>query len=117
MRAEIEALERAGWDALTGPEGAAFYERWMADDGLMVFPGAVMDKAAAVNAIAAAEPWTSYQLNDVRVIEIGPEGAVVVYRAEALRRDVIYVAEMASHYARRDGRWQLILHQQSPASN
>nr|MBA2632030.1 DUF4440 domain-containing protein [Chloroflexota bacterium] len=40
---ELEALEREGWAALTGPDGAAFYAEVMADDGLMVFPGMVLD--------------------------------------------------------------------------
>ena len=31
---ELEALEREGWEALSGPNGAAFYDELMADDGL-----------------------------------------------------------------------------------
>jgi hypothetical protein len=50
---ELEALEVRGWEALSGPDGAAFYQ----------------------------EP---------------------------------YRALMSSVYARRDGRWRLVLHQQTP---
>ena len=48
---ELEELERRGWDALCGPDGAAFYEELMADEGLMVFPGLVLDKPQTLRAI------------------------------------------------------------------
>ena len=114
MRAQIEGLERAGWDALTGPEGATFYADCMADDGLMVFPGTVMDKAAAIDAISSAAPWSSYELSNIRVVEATPDSAVIVYQATARRGETTYEAEMTSLYARRAGRWRLVLHQQSP---
>ena len=111
---EIRAIEEDGWRALMGPGGAAFYERTMADDGVMVFPGAVLDKEASIAAIGAAAPWRSYTLDDVRVIG-GEDHAVIVYRATAEREGgVPYVALMTSHYARREGRWWLVVHQQTP---
>src|SRR5918992_1629754 len=104
----LEALERRGWDALSGPGGAAFYEDAMADDGLMVFPRLVLDKAAALAAIRAEKPWTRYELQDVRVIEIGPNLGAVVYHAVASRSGRgAYRAVMSSVYARRAGDWQL----------
>jgi hypothetical protein len=112
---ELEATERQGWDALCGPEGAAFYEDLMAEDGLMVFPGLVLDKAHTVRAIRAEDPWTSYEMSDVRIIETS-EGGIVVYAASATGRGGgVYRALMSSVYARRDGRWRLVLHQQAPA--
>ena len=113
---ELEELERRGWEALSGPDGAAFYEEVMADDGLMVFPfGMVLDKAATLKAIAGERPWARSDLADVRVIEGGPESCIVTYRAEAQRPgESPYRALMTTVYARRDGRWRLLLHQQSP---
>jgi hypothetical protein len=112
---ELEALERRGWDALSGPGGEEFYEEHMAADGLMVFPGVVMDKQAALGAIRGAEPWSSYEIEDVRVVQAGADVGVVVYRARARRRDQPqYAAVMSSLYSRRDGVWRLVLHQQTP---
>jgi uncharacterized protein (TIGR02246 family) len=112
---EVEDLERRGWEALSGADGAAFYANLMADDGLMVFPGSVLDRQQSLRAIAGAPPWASYDLEDVRVIEAGPDGAVVTYRAIARREgEAPYRAWMSSVYARRDGGWRLVLHQQSP---
>ena len=50
MTDELEELEHEGWRALSGPDGVAFYRDVMADDGVMVFPGMVMDKARALEA-------------------------------------------------------------------
>ena len=114
MAHEIEELERRGWDALSGPEGAAFYRDLMADDALMVFPGLTLDKAATVRAIAGERPWEGYRLDEVRVTEAG-DTAVITYRATSRRQgEADYRARMSSVYARSDGRWRLLLHQQSP---
>jgi hypothetical protein len=111
---ELELLERQGWDALSGPDGAAFYERVLADDGVMVFPGTVMDRAAALEAIRTVEPWSRFSLSDIGVVSEGPLG-VVVYRARAQRGDAPeYEALMSSVYLLREGQWRLVLHQQSP---
>ena len=111
---EIEDLERRGWAALSGPDGAAFYEDTMADDGLMVFPGMVMDKRTAIGTIRDVQPWARFELADINVA--GDENAALVtYRANAQRAgEPEYEAIMSSVYVRRDGRWLLLLHQQSP---
>jgi uncharacterized protein (TIGR02246 family) len=115
---ELEALERHGWEALCGTDGAAFYRDVMADDGLMVFPGLVLDKAATIGAIAAAPPWSSFELDDVREIVPTPDSAIVTYRATAQRQgEGAYQANMTSVYARRDGRWRLFLHKQTPITS
>jgi hypothetical protein len=112
---ELEALERRGWEALSGPGGAAFYSEFMADDGLMVFPGLVLDKAASIQAISDTTPWLSYELEGVRLIGAMPHAATVVYGATAQREGGSpYRALMASVYVRREGNWRLVLHQQTP---
>jgi len=110
---EIEQLERRGWGALSGPNGAAFYADVMADDGLMVFPRLILDKRRTLAAIEAEAPWDGFDLSDIRVVEATPDAATIVYRAVARRGRFVYRANMSSAYARRDGRWQLVLHQQS----
>ena len=112
---EIEALERRGWEALSGTDGVAFYDDLMADDGLMVFPGTVLDKRATLGAIAGEAPWSSFELRDVRIVEGTADSVVVTYHADARRGDAVrYRALMSTAYARRGGRWRLVLHQQTP---
>jgi uncharacterized protein (TIGR02246 family) len=114
--AEVEALERRGWEALSRPNGADFYRDVMADDGLMVFPGAVLDKAATLRAIATAEPWSTFALSDLRVVTPTTNAAIVTYEATA-QRDASppYRALMTSVYAHTGGSWRLVLHQQTPS--
>ena len=111
---ELERLERDGWQALSGPHGATFYAAIMLDDGVMVFPGLMMDKASALDAIRSTAPWTTVELTDVRVIQPGPDSGVVTYRASAVRNGTRYEAWMSSVYVQVDGAWRLVLHQQSP---
>ena len=112
---ELEEIERHGWQALSGPSGADFYDELMADDGLMAFPGAVFDKQATVRAIADARPWATFEMSEVRVIEASPQTGIVTYRATAQREgEAPYHALFTSVYARRDGSWRLMLHQQTP---
>jgi hypothetical protein len=112
---ELEELERRGWEALSGSEGAAFYREVMADDGVMVFPGMVLDKTATLDVIAGVAPWKSFELRDVREIRASADCGLLVYGADAQRAgEPTYRAEMTSVYVHRDGQWQLVLHQQSP---
>ena len=114
LASEIEQLERDGWSALSGPDGPAFYENLMADDGLMVFPGMVMAKEDALAAIREASPWRRFDLSDVQVVVTGDVG-LIAYAANAERDPgSTYSATMTSVYVRRDGKWLLLLHQQSP---
>jgi hypothetical protein len=113
---ELEALERAGWDALSTREGAAFYERVMADDGVMLFPMGLFDRAASLDAIRSAPPWASYQLQSIGVSHPATDVGIVVYRAVAQREgEEPYIAWMSSTYVRdSSGAWRMALHQQSP---
>lgn len=114
MMNELEDLERRGWEALSGPDGATFYADLMADAALMVSPGLTLDKRATIRAIAGERPWSSFRLEDVRVVEVG-DTAVVTYSATSQREgEDEYRARMSSVYARVDGRWRLVLHQRSP---
>jgi uncharacterized protein (TIGR02246 family) len=111
---EVGALERSGWAALSGPNAAAFYDDLMTDDPLMVFSGLNLDKPAAVRAMAAERPWSRHAFDDVRIV--GDERtAVIAYHAVAQRTGrAEYRARMSTVYVRREGRWRLLLHQQSP---
>ena len=111
---ELERLERRGWEALSGPNGARFYDEVMAEDGLMVFPGLVMDKRAALDVIRQAAPWSTFELSDVHVTATHWVG-LINYRAVGERSGQSqYEAVMSSVYVRRGDEWKLLLHQQSP---
>jgi hypothetical protein len=58
---ELIDLERRGWQALSTPDGAAYYRGHLADDALMAFPFGVMDKDQALAGIEDAEPWSTFR--------------------------------------------------------
>ncbi len=114
---EFVALERAGWNALAGPQGAEYYRQHLSADALMAFPFGVIDRAQAIGAIEAAEPWSHYALTDAKVVRLADGAAVVAYDVTAQRPgQPEFSAIVSSTFVRRDGRWQLAFHQQSPAA-
>jgi uncharacterized protein (TIGR02246 family) len=111
MHDELIALERRFWEAAGDP---AFYEDHFADDGRCVFGFGLLDKAATVASMASAAPWGSFALHDVEVVALHPDAAVLTYTATADRDGEEHRAAVSSAYARRDGRWQLVVHHQTP---
>jgi hypothetical protein len=111
---EIIDLERRGWDALCTPNGAAFYADLMTDDAMMVFPAAAMTKKESLAAMRAEKPWSSYKIEDPRVLRVGTGGRLVLYRATAKRGARTYDALMTSIYVRRSDGWKMVFHQQTP---
>ncbi|MDQ1396334.1 MAG: hypothetical protein QOG64_1593, partial [Acidimicrobiaceae bacterium] len=110
-------LERSAWQALSssGAAAAAFYERVLATRVLMLLPGGLVidDRAEVISSMRGA-PWDSFEFADERVVPLGRDSAVVVYRARARRGSTSYEALFNSTYIREDGAWRLALHQQTP---
>jgi hypothetical protein len=112
-------LEHAGWRSLSDGTGDQFYGDLMTDDALMVLAnGAVMDRAAVTSALSESPPWTRYEIEDARVVDVGPDTAVLVYRGTGWREgaDQPFVGVMSSVYHRTDAGWRLTLYQQTPAT-
>jgi hypothetical protein len=111
-------LEREGWEALStsGEAAGRFYAENLAADVLMLLPGGmVLDDRDRVVESMAGSPWSSFELSDERVLELGEGSAVVAYRATARREgDEPYTALFNSTYVREDGAWRLAVHQQTP---
>ena len=114
---ELIRLEHDAWTALStsGEAAADFYGEVLADEVLMLLPGPmVIDDRAEVVASMNGPSWKSFALSDERVVPLGPDAAIVAYRAHAERGDMVYDALLNSTYVRQDGAWRLVLHQQTP---
>ena len=116
LRQELLGIETDAWKALSQPGAAArYYDATLADDVLMLFPGAmVIDDRQAVVDSMDAPPWTSFDITDARVLSLGDDAAVLAYRVRARRDDSDYDALLNSTYVRAGGGWRLALHQQTP---
>lgn len=114
---DLVALEREGWAALStgGDVAAAFYDAVLAEQVLALLPGGLVihDRAALIDAMAGP-PWSSFDLADARVLDLGAGAAVVAYRATAQRDGAAYTALFNSTYVRRADGWRLAVHQQTP---
>ncbi len=111
MGTDLVSLEERFWEAAGD---AGFYRRRFAEDGRCVFGFGVLDKEATVASMESAEPWSSFELHEVSVVEPAPGTAALLYRATATRGGEPYEARVSSVYVRRDGDWRLFLHHQVP---
>jgi uncharacterized protein DUF4440 len=109
------ALERAGWQALAAGRGVAFYQDVLLDEGLMIFPVGAFGKGDALQGLASAPPWDTYDLRSIRVLQLSEASASVIYAVEAQRAgQPTYQAVMSSTYVLRQATWKLALHTQTP---
>ena len=116
---ELLQLEREGWRALSrnGEAAGRFYAEHLAVNVLMLLPGGmVLDDRDQVIEAMGGSPWSSFELSDERVLELGNgDCAVVAYRATAQREgSEPYAALFNSTYVRQEGAWRLAIHQQTP---
>jgi hypothetical protein len=110
-------IERCGWDSLCSSTGARFYGGLMTEDAVMVLAnGAVLDREAVVESLEHAPPWRTYDIDDVRLVRSGTDGATLVYVGSAYREEdePAFVGVMSSAYRRHEGAWRLVLYQQTP---
>lgn len=112
---DLLAVERAGWDALCGSTGGAFYGDLMRPDAVMILVnGMVLDRDAVAASLDGAPAWDSYDLSDARIVPTGADSAALVYRARAERDgEAPFEALMTSVYTLADGLPRLALYQQT----
>jgi hypothetical protein len=110
-------LERQGWLALSsGPQAArAFYERILDHAVTMLLPGGIIldDRQAIIDAMSG-QPWSSFELDNVRSLRLSTDSVVVFYEAVAFRGEQRYSALMSSVYVQQSDTWKLAFHQQTP---
>lgn len=112
-------LETRSWEALAvgGEECTAYYDEILDVEPVILMPGGLVlrDRDTIVKSMGGP-PWTNYRLEEMRVIELSPDAAVITYGAVARRNGQArpYSAFISSTYARRDDGWKLAVHQQTP---
>lgn len=78
--------------------------------------GTVMSQRDVVEALRDAPPWAAYEIDDVRLVQLGENSGAVVYVGTGHRGgdEGPFVGVMTSVYVRRGGDWKLALYQQTP---
>jgi hypothetical protein len=74
-----------------------------------------MDKERCVEAVER-NAWSSFRIDEPRVVWLGAESGIVAYKATAERTQgaAPYVAYMSTGYVKRAGAWKVAFHQQTP---
>jgi hypothetical protein len=114
---ELLELEHAGWRSLCDGTGADFYGMLMTEHGCMILAnGAVLSRDDVVSALAEAPPWSSYEIADPELVEIGDDAVGVVYTGTGRRDGDEFTGVMSSVYVRDASGWRMVLYQQTPRS-
>jgi hypothetical protein len=113
---ELLAIERPLWT-----NDAAIYESSLVEDAVLVFAETgVIRREPALAAIrqenADGRRWEEVQFDDVLTLRLAQDAALLTYRATARWASASSrIAVLASSvYVRRDGRWKVAFHQQTP---
>jgi hypothetical protein len=115
MTDSLLELEERGWQALSSPDPVAFCEEWLADEALIIVPGMVIDRETFLRAVTHEQPWAGHQIEDPQTVWLADDSAALVYRVRAQRDgQPEFAGLLTSVYVKRDGRWRLLLHQQTP---
>lgn len=117
---EILAMEEQTWEALK--QGGEQLLPYLAADCIMIFPGSAIFDARSNPPLEEIltrpdlKPWTQYDMEDVRVVALGMDAAMICYEVRARRADEpSYTALISSVWRRAvGGGWQMCLHQQTP---
>jgi uncharacterized protein DUF4440 len=117
MAETLLGLEYEQWKVLSSEDGAAFYRDNLSEDARMAVPApyGLMTRERVIREVEAAPPIVHYALNDPQVIPLSEDSGIVVYEMTQQRRgQEKFAAAISSVYARRNGRWQMTYHQQTP---
>lgn len=105
--------EHEGWRAICEGRGGDYYAREMTNDAVMIVPGAVLDRSAIRASFEGSTPWESYEIHEPRVIRLGKDAAMLVYRAVAQSEGERIELVMSTTYLWQDGGWRVAAHQQT----
>ena len=117
LKDKLRGLELEGWQAVAEYRACGFYSNQLTDDGLLVLPdGSVLDKwEAAVSALNGEETWTSYRIEDERMVLLSAGCAALTYTATAqILEEPEYRAVITSVFVRRGDDWLIALRQETP---
>lgn len=115
---QLVQLEEESWNALAsgGDTARAFFERFLDDTVVMLFPGGMEmhDRDAILESIGD-QPWSWFKIESTHVIVLSETAAILTYRATAQREgDEQYEALVSSGYRNTAGAWRMCFHQQTP---
>lgn len=115
LKDRLLALETEVWEALVTGDGASD-RALLADDFIGVYPDGFAGKEDHVGQLDGGATVSEYRLSDVDMRAPAPDVALLIYRADYLRRRAWDWETMlvSSLWERRDGRWINSFSQDTP---
>ena len=117
LKTTLIARETEVWEALVRGDASADAEA-LAEEFLGVYPDGFSGKGAHVGQLTGGPTVTAYRLSDHRTMRLGPDTALLAYRADytrtaGTRSEAMYVTSI---WQSREGRWINIFSQDTPAA-
>lgn len=113
LQDDLLALERRLWT-----EGPAAYHENLDPECLVAFTGhaGVMPREQIAGSVGDGPRWRDLEIEPQGLVQPTGDVALLTYRARAVRgsEGETYRALVSSAYARRDGGWRMVFHQQTP---
>ncbi|SDL60929.1 nuclear transport factor 2 family protein [Nonomuraea jiangxiensis] len=116
LEKELRDLEEKGWAAISVGDGQ-FYRELVTDRTICVEPDGLQTGHELADDIDANKsPFEDYKLENVKVLELGAESALITYRSTVRLKgtDMSFQLYMTSVYERSGNAWKLAFHQQTP---
>jgi hypothetical protein len=106
---ELRALKEGALRA-TRERDVAYYDGYMSEDAVGIFPYGTLDKAAVLAQVSQPQPsFRALAIEDERVSVLSEECGVVFYTAVYADRR----AAVSTLFLRRNGEWHAVLYQQT----
>jgi hypothetical protein len=107
---DVTANEKLVWDALKSKNYDAFAS-YLASDSLEVEPDGVYDKTGSVKGVSMYD-FSKAELSDWKTVKFDDDASLVAYTIKLPKMVPEYHATI---WVKRDGKWQALFHQGTPA--
>ena len=109
-------LEHESWGALKTVDGAKrFYAQTLSEDSLMSVPYGIATREEVLASLDESPVAVGYEIRNARTVQLGESSGLLVYEMTQRRRGMEpFEAAICTGWSRRDGRWLMVYHQQTP---
>lgn len=109
-------IEKGFWQVAGNADGPDYYQKYFADDGVMVLPfeHGILSKSAVISSLENAAKWTRFDFANISSHKISSDCTLITYSTQASHGQDEYRANITSIYKTENGQPVMIFHQQTP---
>lgn len=107
---KLMEIEKGFWH-----EGGDYYEEYISDDALFVFPGMRLNKEDGVASADKAPRWEDLTISKEKLIKVSSKAAILTYHAKGKRKGQYpYEGDITTVYRMEKGEPKMVFHQHTP---